>query len=426
LRISDDNVLIGGIFTKRILLVEPRWRFGEDDFIKQIGVRSIFTRMLDIPAGAPGTRFIQANVPGVDLLEYPSIQEYESALSKDYDVVALSFRTYQFPDAVRMAKFAKEFGVPEVWGGGWGSKTPGVNEHFDHIIFGPGENAMRELLGYKPLPHFKHPIYIRMGRLLFKKVKIGYLFTARGCNKGCTYCASPHFIRGRILTPISEIERVLDIYQREGVKLILIYDENFSLDEERVWTVMKLLSERSLVWICLTRADDLLGRVERIRSHGFIGALTGIESLREENLRNWRKRESVDQIVQMTKEMNDNSCITLGTYMFCSENDTMKSMREDIERLSTLEIPIVMPCIFTPFPGTPIFDEYKTRIIDWNWRNWDYAHLVWKHSNVSPQQAGEIIHECVEACHSPKGIFTFFSKMLIQAITMRLKQACVR
>lgn len=320
-----------------------------------------------------------------------------------------------------MAKIAREYGVSEVWGGGWGTMTPGVNEHFDRVIIGPGENAMRTLLGYNPLKSFRHPIFINRGRLLFKTVKVGFLFTARGCNKGCRYCASPHFIRKRIFTPITEIERVLNIYQKEGVKYILIYDENLSLDEDRVWNIIKLLSERELSWFCLTRADDLLGRVGKLRDKGFVGALTGIESLRDTNLKNWKKSETSDQIVQMIKEMNDNSCYTLGTYIFCAENDTLKSMREDIEQLSSLEIPCVMPCILTPFPGTPLFEKFKPRIIDWNWRNWDDGHLVWKHPNVSPRQAREILFECTDACNSFAGNISFVARMYIHRIAMKLR-----
>ncbi|MFX1516965.1 MAG: B12-binding domain-containing radical SAM protein [Promethearchaeota archaeon] len=404
---------------KRILLVEPRWKVGRDNFLEQIDMTNTFTRLIDIPAAASGTKFIKENVPGVELLEYPSTQEFKSALLQDYDVVALSFRTYQLPDAIGMAKIAQEYGVPEVWGGGWGSMTPGVNRHFDRVIIGPGENAMREILGFKPLPYFHHPIFINKGRILFKRVKVGCLFTARGCNKGCRYCASPRFIRGRIFTPIEEIKRVLNIYQKEGVKYVLIYDENFSLDEDRVWTVINLLSERDLLWFCLTRADDLLGRVERLRNKGFIGALTGIESLRDENLRSWRKHEKSDQIVQMIKEMNDNCCYTLGTYIFCAENDTLKSMREDIERLSSLEIPSVMPCILTPFPGTPLFEKFKSRIIDWNWRHWDDGHLVWNHPDVSPRQAQDILFECAKTCNSMFGNIIFILKLLTLRRIMR-------
>jgi hypothetical protein len=104
--------------------------------------------------------------------------------------------------------------------------------------------------------------------------------------------------------------------------------------------------------------------------------------------------------MRVIKEMKDNSCFVLGTYMFCHEADTKESMHLDIEKLAKLEIPAVLPVIFTPFAPTPLFQKYEQRIIDWNWNHWDDGHLVWKHQDVTPEDARQILFECDSRCNT--------------------------
>ncbi len=68
-----------------------------------------------------------------------------------------------------------------------------------------------------------------------------------------------------------------------------------------------------------------------------------------------------DLNIGILKEMHDNSCWVVGSYIFCHEEDTKQSMRADIEKLASLEIPSVMPCILTPYPPTPLFDLFQTQ-----------------------------------------------------------------
>lgn len=415
---------------RKILLIESKWKVGKPNFFKQteecihegisttVPIRhsKTLTEMIDLQIAAPGIRFLQENVPGVDLLEYPSEEEYKYILStNNYDIVGISFRTYQIYDAIKMAKIARKYKVSKVIAGGWGTMSPGIKEYFDYVIVGAGENPMRELLGYKPLINFKHPIFISEGKFGFFKIKIGFLFTARGCNRGCKYCLSPRFISKRIITPKREIQRVLDKYYEEGVNAVIIYDDNFPLNEEIGQATINLLAERGLLWFCLVRLDDLIGKVKELKKAGFIGTLTGIESLRNINLKDWKKGENVNQILCAIKEIKNNDCYILGTYIFCAENDTVRSMKKDIQQLKNLKVPVVMPCILTPYPGTPLFEKllHENKIIDWNWLHWDDGHLVWKHSHITPKQAKNIVFECAEVCNNLTRIIVSWLKIII-------------
>jgi radical SAM superfamily enzyme len=113
----------------------------------------------------------------------------------------------------------------------------------------------------------------------------------------------------------------------------------------------------------------------------------GIESFRDKTISDYKRGRLTDINMKALKEMKDNSCYVIGSYIFCHEQDTKESMRADIEKLASLDIPAVMPTILTPYSPTPLFDQFQDRIIDWNWDHWDDGHLVWRHPEVTPQEA---------------------------------------
>lgn len=353
-----------------------------------------------LPIPAYSIRLIQENVPGIDILEYPSWKEYEKTISKDYDIVGISFYTPHVPKTLKMISIAREHGVKEIWGGNYGVMTPGMKDQFNRVFVGHGENSVSMALWNKPIEYLRHPIIIATARHAFFRMKVGYLVTTRGCNMSCEFCPTPPFSSGMLQTPLSEVERVLDEYQSRGVRLVGIMDENFFNDPKHAQEVIKLLSERDFLWECTVRADKLNGKVEKLRGQGLISVGLGIESFRDANLQSVKKKESADTIIEVLKELEDNGCFTVGTYILCFENDTLDTVREDIQKLAEYEVDALSPMILTPFPGSPLFEKVKSRIIDWNWEHYDGNHLVFKHPHITPEGAIELMNEAFKASSS--------------------------
>ncbi|MCG8376332.1 MAG: hypothetical protein MI702_07600, partial [Chlorobiales bacterium] len=42
-------------------------------------------------------------------------------------------------------------------------------------------------------------------------------------------------------------------------------------------------------------------------------------------------------------------------------------------------------------PGSKMFNEYRTRIINWNWADWNCNTLVWKHPHITPKEMENIL-----------------------------------
>ena len=393
-----------------MLFVNPQWGAGTPSYVRMGDPRGKF-RWVDTMMPAASIRFLAENYPGTECLEYPTWEEYTSRVRAGVDVVAVSFYTYQMAEAARMVAFAREQGVREVWGGGWGIETPGARALFDRSFAGYGEEPLLPILGDRRGGEgWRHPVLLGEARFLGLRSKVGYLYSIRGCKYKCEYCPTPAFIPNRRILPLAEIERVLDIYARERVGCVIIWDETFLSDREYSWRIVEMLKERGLLWFCLTSSAELVGNVSRLRDSGFIGCLIGIESLRDTTLREYRRGRFTNLNLRAIHEMHDNSCWLVASYLLCHDLDTPKSMRADVEKLASLELQGVNPCILTPYAPTPLYERYRSRIVDWDWRHWDDGHLVWKHPNVGAEEAREILLDCIYACSGRSRNYAFMAQ----------------
>lgn len=350
-----------------------------------------------------GTQFLKANIPSIDILEYPTWEEYKDALKNGYDSVGISFWTYTSDEAVKMVNLAKEAGIKEVWGGGHGISTPGMAEHFDRTFSSYSEYELKPIIEGKELKHLSHPILTTKYDFQFGDIKAGFLFTIRGCRYKCTYCSGPRYYKRVDFTPIEEIESLLDTYLSQGVKHISIADETFLQNKNHALKVLEALKKRELSWNCTSRIDVLTGHIAELKSYGLTNVYIGIESMNKLSLKSVQKGETPNQTIALIKELRKNNTMAIATYMIGFDNDTPESIKEDIEKLNTLEALFsVVFWVTTPFPGTAYWDDINRqgRIIDRNWKNYDVMHLVYNHPAIPPEEARNLLKYCVRNhCH---------------------------
>src|SRR5438105_9550297 len=158
----------------KVLLVSPRSSSETPNFITKIDKRGKH-RWLNAYTPAMGIRFLSENFNGVDVLEYPSMQELEKTLKTGVDVLGISFLTSQMNEAIQIARLARSCGIKEVWGGGWGIDTPGAKEFFDRSFSGYGEQLLIPVIGDRlKAAGIRHPILIGEAHFFKFKAKVGY------------------------------------------------------------------------------------------------------------------------------------------------------------------------------------------------------------------------------------------------------------
>jgi radical SAM superfamily enzyme YgiQ (UPF0313 family) len=345
-----------------------------------------------------GLRFLKQNIPELEILEFPTWEEYLSKLGEGWDVVGLSFYLSETHEALEMVDAARRAGVGEVWAGNYGALTTAIQDKFDKIFVGYSEHQLAPYFG-RQINDVIHPPLIEYLNTPFGiKLNIyGVLFTTRGCPVGCKFCQTPVFCNKPDIIPLKSIERVLAYYKENGINVVLIEDENFGCNRRHADQVVELLDEYEMVWGCMARADYLRRKIDEwaemrrkndMKIAGFGGAAIGIENLHQERLDDIKKKEDTEDILETVHKLQKHGFGTVGYYMIGFEDDTKESLKVDIPRLAALKLDITQICVITPLPQTPLWDEIEERygIWDHDYHNYDGKHMVWNHPQISPAE----------------------------------------
>jgi pyruvate-formate lyase-activating enzyme len=350
------------------------------------------------------TRFLKSNVPSMDVLEYPTWDEYRDALAGGgYDAVGISFWTYTTPEGLEMARMAREAGVREVWGGGHGINTPGAAQHFDRVFKGYSEYELKPLVEGEELRDFRHPILDSKYDFHLADVPTGFLFSIRGCRFHCSFCSGPNYYQRLAETPIEEVERVLDVYAKQGIRHITVVDETFLQRPQHARRVLEALKAREMTFTCTSRVDVLIKNVDDLKRYGLKNVYIGIESMDDQSLASVRKGLRSGKTEDLLRRLETLGCFAFGTYMLCLENDRPESVQAAVEKLATF--PALYGVVFwiaTPFPGTSYYDEAEAagEILDREPKHYDALHLVRKHPHLDPPEARRLLEWCVKShCH---------------------------
>lgn len=368
-----------------------------------------------LPAPPFGLRFLRHNVPGIGLLEYPSFEEFEKRL-EGVDTLGISFYMADVPLVLEMVETARKKGIREIWGGNYGILTPGIKEIFDRTFTGYSEAEISRMINGNVVGEIKHPEIITTFGIKNSPFRIShaFLFTTRGCRMKCRFCQTPNFTRCLETLPIGSVEDVIKRYKERRVKSVFIMDDNFFGDRRYSEKVLQLLEESDLNWGVCTRAENLSGRVREFREMGMINCIIGIESLRQENLDSMEKKTDVDLLTNTIDELDRNRIYTHGTCMIGFENDTKKSVREDIDAFSKLRVQSMQIGVLTPFPETPLWGhiEKEYGIIKDDYSKFDAYHLVWNHPNIKPEEMENILKYARMKCYPPSKVIRGFMQVI--------------
>ena len=342
-----------------------------------------------------GLRFIKQNFPEIEILEYPTWEEYKKAIKKQHwDIVGFSFYLNEIPEILQMIKYARENGVEEIWGGNYGALTEEIEEYFDWICIGYGEEEIAKKLGIK-IKEVVHPPLI--GHLStpigLKLTPSGFLFTSRGCNRKCIFCQTPAFCRKPSKIPISSIEKVLLYYKSIGVDQLVMPEENFGMFKSHMEKVVELLGEYGFYWYPVTRADTLNENLSFWMENGLNGAGIGIETFSQKTMDEIEKKEKVEEVIEAVKNMQKFNRFIYGTYMIGYEDDTKESIKKSIIELAKLKLDLTQICVLMPLPRTPLWDyiQEKYGIFEKDWHKFNTKHLVWNHPHISPKEMEDLL-----------------------------------
>ncbi len=360
---------------------------------------------LSVTCPPTGLNFIKANVPDVEVLEYPSWHQYLEALkSEKWDMVGISFYTWSTPVAIEMAKMARLHGVPEIWGGNYGVLSPGLAPHFTRLVKGAGESVLHQYVYGKPLEKIHHPPMLGVSSFRGITAGVGYLYSKRGCNIGCTFCSTPVFNPHEDAMAAQELNEALDCYRDNKVAHVIIYDETFFLDNTVAEYVVDALAQRDLKWICLTRADRIRGRISELTDRCMDGAIIGVESFRDANLADVHKRDDVYNVRETIRELHDNGRRALGTFILGFDRDSAETIEYDIRQLADEGLFACQLTLLTPFHATKLYRDMEPLIDETDLSKFDLYHQVWQHPRIGRDEMRDLLAWAQKTVNDPARI----------------------
>lgn len=335
------------------------------------------------------------------------------------DLVGISTTTSTAPEAYRLADKARAAGVPVVLGGSHVTfMSEEALQHADYCVRGEGEETLIELIeaiesgsepvGIKGLSYRKGEEIVHnpdrglicdLDSLPFpdlslikgsEKIGITPIATSRGCPFDCSFCSVTRmFGRGY---RFRSVDNVIEELKQLKAEKVFFYDDNFTANRGHTKELLdKMLSTGAAPkWTAQVRAEiardkELLKLMKRSNCY-FV--YVGFESVNPETLKEFDKRQVVEEIVEAIRVMHEHGIMIHGMFVLGAEKDTVQTIQQTVDFALKNKIDTVQIMSLTPLPGTPVFNkmESEDRLLTRDWSLYDGHHVVYRPNSMSPYE----------------------------------------
>lgn len=203
------------------------------------------------------------------------------------------------------------------------------------------------------------------------------LLTTRGCPFSCSYCGC-NLIFGREMRfkAFENIEREIKyLKEHYDIEGIWIVDDTFTIKEEHVIGVCKILKKYSIIWACQSRVDTINEKLIKImKDSGCVQIDFGVESGSQRILDEViGKKTNITQIIQAFDWTKKYKIRTLANFMLGFPTETYQEFKQTEEIADLIAADVYIFSIATPLPGTRLYEMINTEIspheyslLDWN------------------------------------------------------------
>ena len=315
------------------------------------------------------------------------------------DIIGLSCTSRYFSDFRKLSDALQErFGIPILWGGTHISLAPNALPASSELaVIGEGEQTLVEILrnfqdrSFQDMENIHGIAYRRGGKIRFNpkrplitpldnipmpdtsllrvqwdKNHRAVMMTSRGCPCKCRFCASSKFWdRTRLFCPEYVVGEMVHLSRRFGVREILIYDDFFTVNKDRIRKITQLAKDRpelkKMRFEILSRADHFDDAMaDHLRELGVYRISFGIESGNQKTL-DYLKNGSlrVEEAEQAIRIAKSNKFEIAGSFIIGSPYESADEIEDTFRFIRKLNLDAVQITVATPFPGTLMWEDGK-------------------------------------------------------------------
>jgi len=287
------------------------------------------------------------------------------------------------------------------------------------IVMGP-HKVLLEDLDKLPLPAYDlFPMDRYVGHTYWKPFVD--MVTSRGCPSACTFCYewdqydprhSSDFLKWRAKSPQRVIEELELLHKKYGVKVVVIQDDNFNVDPQRVrkFCELKLQKDIPIKWVSLGRAVDWVNCEDILplmKQCGLFIGVFGIEVTTPEELKKIAKGITIDQIKKTIEILRRNDIAVVADIMIGFDYDDERIIKQRYEFTDEVDPDILWIGYVTPAPNSPMWRiSLKKNWIDPNnidFSKWDFLHPVIPTDHLSIEELGYLGSWCMREFYSKPG-----------------------
>ncbi|MCL4370456.1 MAG: B12-binding domain-containing radical SAM protein [Chloroflexi bacterium] len=196
-----------------------------------------------------------------------------------------------------------------------------------------------------------------------RQPKVMPITLGRSCPFKCTFCCHTTGPKYRQRSIESAMKEIAYFYDRYAFNILFIYDELFSIDEDRVREfcarVMELKTQSNMDfdWTCDLRVTHVNASVlKEMKAAGCIFIGYGLESASPTVLRSMKKGITVEQMERAIRLTEEAGIGVQGNFIFGDPAETAETIQETMsffyERCRDAMIHLNY---ITPYPGSEIF-----------------------------------------------------------------------
>ena len=328
-------------------------------------------------------------------------EEVESVrFDMDCDLVAITCMTATAKKSYSISEEFRKRGKKVVLGGIHPTVLPQEAKlHCDAVITGEAEPvwaAMLEDLKNGTLKDFYHggtaaaldeyPLPRRDLIRYTSQLRLEPIVTSRGCPYSCPFCSVWKFY-GRKIRHV-DVDRVMQDIENAKTNKFMFLDDNIVGDPKYATALFQALKERHIQWvgqasISFSKNEDLL---KLAYASGCRGLFFGLESVSEEKIKRMSKSlRSQAETIDAIKRIQGTGILFHASLVFGFDDDDESVFDETLEFLYKTRIPSGTFNILTPYPGTDVFEQFKSenRLITEDWDFYDHCTVTYRPKNMS-------------------------------------------
>ena len=239
--------------------------------------------------------------------------------------------------------------------------------------------------------------YVPTHKFLGKGPSI-YILSSRGCPYSCFhYCTYP-LAQGRKLrlrSPEKLVNQMINFKKKLGVNNFIFRDPVFSIDRKHTVEICEnIIKNKYKFNICvethLKNIDEELAFL--LKKAGVKLIYCGIETSDDDVKKNSKRTsDSNNNEILKIKFLEKIGIKVKAMYIIGMPSDTEETYRRTLEFSKKINSTYAQFSVFTPYPGTPVFQEYENIITKSKFESFTQWDLVFKNPNFTEKKVKELL-----------------------------------